>query len=49
VHRRNDTGTVVAVVTMTDRHIVRRASVSEPWMPDDDLSLCWVGSPKARA
>ncbi len=33
---------VGAVATMSDRHILRRRSVSEPWEPDDDLSLWWM-------
>lgn len=33
---------VAPVATMNDRHIIRRRSVSEPWVPDDDLSGWWV-------
>jgi hypothetical protein len=32
---------VAPVATMNDRHILRRRSVTEPWAPDDDLSLWW--------
>jgi hypothetical protein len=32
---------VAPVATMNDRHILRRRSVSDPWVPDDDLSLWW--------
>ena len=27
---------------MNDRHILRRRSVSELWVPHDDLSLWWM-------
>jgi hypothetical protein len=33
---------VAAVATMNDRHIVRRRSLSDPWVPVDDLSLWWM-------
>jgi hypothetical protein len=33
---------VAPVATMNDRHILRRRSVSEPWVPHDDLSLWWM-------
>jgi hypothetical protein len=33
---------VAPVATMHDRHIVRRRSVADPWVPDDDLSLWWM-------
>jgi hypothetical protein len=32
---------VAPVATMNDRHILRRRSASEPWMPHDDLSTWW--------
>jgi hypothetical protein len=33
---------VAPVATMNDRHILRRRSVSEAWVPNDDLSQWWL-------
>jgi hypothetical protein len=33
---------VAPVATLRDLHIAQRRSVSDPWMPVDDLSLWWM-------
>jgi len=33
---------VADVATMNDRHILRRRSLADSWVPDDDLSLWWI-------
>jgi hypothetical protein len=33
---------VEAVATLNDRHIAQRRTLSDPWVPDDDVSLWWM-------